>query len=137
MGRPKLSLNALNEALNISKNADWGIQYNLGLCYTSLNDLPKAKEHFWQAVQCSRQENSFLALAGVNILENDIPRAVEVYYAALELSPESVDLSTSLGLLYMKMGDNQKALEHFGSALAHNPDCIKALMGTALVMQVF
>ncbi|EEB14078.1 bardet-biedl syndrome 4, bbs4, putative [Pediculus humanus corporis] len=96
---------------------------------------PKSIDTIKQISKSFRQENSFLALAGVNILENDIPKAVEVYYAALELSPDSVDLSTSLGLLYMKMGDNQKALEHFGSALAHNPDCIKALMGTALVMQ--
>lgn len=84
----------------------------------------------------NRNENSCIALAKIYVKENDIPKAIEVYTRALEVSPDSVELSTSLGLLYMEMGENQKAFEQFGSALAHYPDCSKALLGTALVLQV-
>lgn len=72
----------------------------------------------------------------IHKLENDIPRAIEMYRAAIEVSPDNVDLATDLGLLYMKIGENQKAFEQFGSALARNADCVKALFGTGLMMQV-
>lgn len=112
------------------------ILYFTGLCLLSMGDISKAKEFLWQAVQLNRQECSFIALAKIHILEDDLPGAIEIYKAAIEMSPDSVELSTSLGLLYMKLGEHSKAFERFGTALAHDPNCAKALLAAGAMMQV-
>ena len=75
-------------------------------------------------------------MAKIHILEEDFNGAAEIYNAALELSPDSVELSTSLGLLYMRIGEHQKAFERLGTALAHDPNCAKALLAAGAMMQV-
>jgi uncharacterized protein HemY len=50
--------------------------------------------------------------------------------------PDSCELATSLGLLYMKTGHYQHAFEKLGSALAHDPMCTKALLAAGSMMQV-
>lgn len=106
------------------------------MCYLAVEDITKAKEYLRQAVQLNRQDNSFEALANIHLLQNDIKGAIEIYNAALDISPDNVDLATSLGLLYMKVGEHQKAFEKFGSALAHDSQCPKALLAVGAMMQV-
>jgi Tfp pilus assembly protein PilF len=50
--------------------------------------------------------------------------------------PDSSELATSLGLLYMTTGQYQHAFEKLGSALAHDPMYTKALLAAGCVMQV-
>lgn len=51
-------------------------------------------------------------------------------------NPQSVDAAIELGLLYLRIGDTQRAFQQFGAALAHSPDCVKAILPMAYVMQV-
>jgi Bardet-Biedl syndrome 4 protein len=51
--------------------------------------------------------------------------------------PDSSELATSLGLLYMTTGQHQRAFEKLGSALAHDSLCTKALLAAGSVMQVW
>lgn len=51
-------------------------------------------------------------------------------------NPQSIDAATELGLLYLKIGDMQRAFQQFGAALAHSPNCVKAILPMAYVMQV-
>lgn len=51
--------------------------------------------------------------------------------------PDSCELATSLGLLYMMTGQNQRAFEKLGSALARDPACTKALLAAGCMMQVY
>lgn len=50
--------------------------------------------------------------------------------------PDSCELATSLGLLYMMTGQHQHAFEKVGSALARDPTCTKALLAAGSMMQV-
>lgn len=112
------------------------VTFYSGMCLLSVGEIGKAKEFLRQAVQLNRHETSFMALAKIHVLEDDIPGAISIYAAALETSPDSIELATSLGLLYMKVGDHQKAFERFGSALAQDPNCSKALLAAGAMMQV-
>lgn len=51
-------------------------------------------------------------------------------------NPESIDAATEMGLLYLRIGDTQRAFQQFGAALAHSPNCVKALLPMAYIMQV-
>ncbi|KAL0279168.1 UNVERIFIED_CONTAM: hypothetical protein PYX00_000777 [Menopon gallinae] len=137
LGRQKLSLEAFNEAKTVALTPEWDIYHNLGVCCIAVEDITKAKEYLRQAVQLNRQDNSFEALANIHLLQNDVKAAVDIYNAALDISPDNVDLAAALGLLYMKIGEHQKAFEKFGSALARDPQSSKALLALGAMMQVF
>lgn len=47
---------------------------------------------------------------------------------ALEFSPESSELLTTIGLMHLQQGDNQKAFESLGNALTHDPRDPKAIL---------
>lgn len=47
---------------------------------------------------------------------------------ALEFSPESPELLTTVGLLHLQQGDNHKAFESLGNALTHDPRDPKAIL---------
>ena len=49
---------------------------------------------------------------------------------------ESPELLTTLGLLYMRAGQHQKAFEQLGSALAHQNDSAAAILAAGSMMQV-
>ena len=49
---------------------------------------------------------------------------------------ESPELLTTLGLLYMRAGQHQKAFEQLGSALAHQNDSTGAILAAGSMMQV-
>jgi len=51
-------------------------------------------------------------------------------------NPQSIDAATELGLLYLRIGDTQRAFQQFGAALAYSPNCVKAILPMAYVMQV-
>lgn len=89
-----------------------------------------------QAIQLNRHESSYLALAKLHVIEGDVPGAIEIYQTATEVYPDSVDLAVALALLYMDLGDHQKAFEKFGTALALDPTCARALLAVGALMQV-
>ena len=47
---------------------------------------------------------------------------------ALEFSPESPTLLTTVGLLHLHLGDSHKAFEYLGNALTHDPRDSKAIL---------
>ncbi|XP_021914608.1 Bardet-Biedl syndrome 4 protein isoform X2 [Zootermopsis nevadensis] len=135
LGRHGLAIEAYLEAENVSNKPDWDIYHNLGTCLVHVNEHRKAKEYLLTAIQLSHQEASYVELAKIHLLENDIEGAIGIYNAALEWYPDSSKLATSLGLLYMTTGHHQRAFEKLGSALAHDPMCTKALLAAGFVMQ--
>lgn len=51
-------------------------------------------------------------------------------------NPESIEAATELGLLYLKIGDVQRAFQQFGTAIAHSPNYAKAILPVAYIIQV-
>lgn len=67
--------------------------------------------------------------------------SVLIQYINFDFSPhsgnsQSTDAATELGLLYLRVGDTQRAFQQFGAALAYSPNCVKAILPMAYVMQV-
>ncbi|XP_031365466.1 Bardet-Biedl syndrome 4 protein homolog isoform X2 [Apis dorsata] len=50
-------------------------------------------------------------------------------------NPESIEAATELGLLYLKIGDVQRAFQQFGTAIAHSPNYAKAILPIAYIIQ--
>ncbi|CAG2054305.1 unnamed protein product [Timema podura] len=135
LGRHRLAVEAYLEAEAVATKPDWAIYHNLGLCLVHVGEQAKAKDNFLRALQCSRQEETYMALAKIHLLEDDIEGAIWIYKTALQCYGDSAELSTALGLLYMKTGQFQSAFEQLGSALAHDSNCPRALLAAATMMQ--
>ncbi|KAI4504572.1 hypothetical protein M0802_000122 [Mischocyttarus mexicanus] len=135
MGSHKRAVEAYLEAEKTSILPDWEIYYSLGECYVKLDQLQEAKKHFKRSIELTKNELPYLALARVHLMEDQIVEAKNMYIAALNGSPESVRVSTELGLLYLRIGDVQRAFQQFGITLAHTSNCSKALLPIAYIMQ--
>jgi Bardet-Biedl syndrome 4 protein len=68
-------------------------------------------------------------------LRGDLDAALETYMEALEFSPESTELLTTVGLLYMRRGDNDKAFEFLGNSLSHDPRDPKTILAAGSIIQ--
>lgn len=58
------------------------------------------------------------------------------YYIDYRSAPDSAQLATALGLLYLEEGKYQHALEKLGGALARDPQYAQALLAAGAMMQV-
>ncbi|KAK7868652.1 hypothetical protein R5R35_006950 [Gryllus longicercus] len=135
LGRHRLAMEAYLEAERVPQKPDWEIYHNLGMCLMHLNELEKAKGYISKAIQLSSQECSYIALAKICLLHNDIQGALHVYTIASEQYPDSAEIATCLGLLYIRANLFQQAFEKLGSALAHDPTFTKALLAAGSMMQ--
>ncbi|KAI4467250.1 hypothetical protein MML48_2g00004580 [Holotrichia oblita] len=145
--RYRLAFEAYTEAEKSSDKADWEIFHNVGRnafifthkvgeCLILLGNIPKAREYANKAVQCGKQETSYALLIKILLMENDIRSAIAVCNAALEVCPDSVNMLSKSGLLYIKTGQTQLAFERLSSGLALNPVCAEALLGIGCITQV-
>lgn len=76
-----------------------------------------------------------LQLGKVYALQADYTAAVPVYLEALQLDPANAETLTTIGLLYLRIGQNQKAFDFLGNALSHDPKSVKAILAAASVIQ--
>ncbi|KAG5885944.1 hypothetical protein JTB14_018398 [Gonioctena quinquepunctata] len=135
MRRFKLSKDAFLGAEAKSKNADWEIYYYLGQSLLKLGDISGAKEYAHKAVQLGKHEFCYALLIKILISQGDFKSAVAVSNAAVESCPDSVNMLTESGLLYLKVGPTQHAFERLSSALALEPTYPKALLGIGCIIQ--
>ncbi|XP_066589421.1 Bardet-Biedl syndrome 4 protein [Prorops nasuta] len=135
LGSHKRAVEAYLEADKICALPDWEIHYSLGECYTKLSQLQEAKKHFRLSTELTKNELPYLKLAKIYLGENKVTEAINVYGEALNGNPESVDAATELGLVYLRIGDTQRAFQQFGAALAQSPNYPNALLPMAFIMQ--
>ncbi|KAJ8042304.1 Bardet-Biedl syndrome 4 protein [Holothuria leucospilota] len=134
LGRHKAAIDVYSEAAKLSER-DWEISHNQGVCYMYLKDYLKAKECLKQAIQFNKHDLSYVMLAKIYLIEDDLHMAIDVYKRAIESSPENPELLTTLGLLYLQVGQNQRAFEHLGNALTYDPCNVKAILAAGSMMQ--
>nr|XP_031825496.1 Bardet-Biedl syndrome 4 protein homolog isoform X1 [Nomia melanderi]XP_031825497.1 Bardet-Biedl syndrome 4 protein homolog isoform X1 [Nomia melanderi]XP_031825498.1 Bardet-Biedl syndrome 4 protein homolog isoform X1 [Nomia melanderi]XP_031825499.1 Bardet-Biedl syndrome 4 protein homolog isoform X1 [Nomia melanderi]XP_031825500.1 Bardet-Biedl syndrome 4 protein homolog isoform X1 [Nomia melanderi]XP_031825501.1 Bardet-Biedl syndrome 4 protein homolog isoform X1 [Nomia melanderi]XP_03182550 len=135
MGSHRRAIDAYLEAEKILNVPDWEIYLNLGECYTKLNELAEAKRCLKRSIELTKDESPYIALARVCLLEDQVNDARNAYTAALSGNPECIEAATELGLLYLKIGDVQRAFQQFGTALAHSPNCTRAILPIAYIIQ--
>jgi len=105
LGRHKVALEVFEECLQLDKE-DWEVFFFKGLCYKYLRVYDEAILHFTQANQFHKHENTFIELGRMHQIKQDYKSAIEVYLEGLEFSPENPEILTTIGLLYIRMGEN-------------------------------
>ncbi|XP_030755352.1 Bardet-Biedl syndrome 4 protein homolog, partial [Sitophilus oryzae] len=136
MRRFRLALNAYLEAESLLKNPDWKLCYFIAQCYLKLGNIEKAKEYAHKSVKMGKQEESYGLLMKILVSERDLKSAIAVSNAATECCPDSVNMLTESGLLYLKAGQSQYAFERLSQALALEPSHSKALLGIGCITMV-
>ena len=68
-------------------------------------------------------------------MQADYKSAVKVCLEALQFSPDNAEVLTTIGLLYLRMGDNFKAFDYLGNSLTKDPRSVKTILAAASVIQ--
>ena len=98
---------------------------------------------YWcRAAQCLQQANvieqhdtTFVQLGKVYALQAKYQAAVAVCLEALQFSPDNAEVLTTIGLLYLRMGENLKAFDFLGNSLSNDPRSVKTILAAASVIQ--
>jgi Bardet-Biedl syndrome 4 protein len=121
LGKHKAAIEVFEETKKLAGPEDWQIYHNIGLCHMYLKDFENAIDAFEKANSVHRHDTTFLQLGKVHTLREDFKAAIAVYLEALEFSPENPELLTTIGLLYLRMGENFRAFDHLGNSMTHDP----------------
>ena len=93
--------------------------YQLGLNALWQGDLIKAKREFIMAIEAAPDLPQYYNELGyVFFLEHDYKKAEENYRQALKIDGKFSESKYRLGLLYVELGDYEKALSEFRTVLA-------------------
>jgi tetratricopeptide (TPR) repeat protein len=112
------------------------VWHNKGLCLSYLKRLDEAQEAFMRANSVQRHDCTFLQLGHFFTQQEDYKSAIDVYLEALEFSPESPELLTTIGLLYLRLGENFRAFDFLGNSLTHDPRNPKTILAAGSIIQV-
>jgi Bardet-Biedl syndrome 4 protein len=135
LGKHKAALDYLEEALRMGHQEDWEIWHNKGLCLAYLRKFDDAKEALMRANSIQRHDCTFMQLGQILSQEEDYKGAIDVYLEALEFSPENPEMLTTIGLLYLRMGENFRAFDFLGNSLTHDPTNAKTILAAGSIIQ--
>ena len=100
---------------------DKDILYNLGMCYTELDEPDKAVKTLTECVRCyPNYANAYVALGFAHSRLADFKKAKECFLRALEIDPVNSFALRNLGGLYGKVNDYAKAIECFEKSFSIN-----------------
>ena len=134
LARHKAALDVYEEALRIGVD-DWEIWHNKGLCNMYLKQYGESADCLKRANSIQRHDTTFMQLGKVYTLQEDYRTAIDVYLEALEFSPENPELLTTVGLLYLRLGENYKAFDFLGNSLTHDPRNPKTILAAGSIIQ--
>lgn len=77
---------------------------------------------------------TFIELGKVFALMGNYAKAVEVYGEGLDSYPESPELLTIVGLLYVRLGENNQAFQYLGNSLSYDQTSSKAIMALGSII---
>ena len=134
LGRHRTALSIFDEAENMASE-DRDIWHSKGMCHYYLKQYDDAIECFNTANSIQRNEETSLQLGKILSLVGKDDEALMVYMEALEACPENPQLLTTIGLHYMKMGDNTKSFEFLGNSLTYDPKNSRAILAAGSIIQ--
>lgn len=101
MGKFKSSLEAANEAVKIRR--DWELDFLFGKVYVALGDSQKATEYLTKSLELEPNEESYIELTRLFILQRRYEKAYTLLKEAVRYSEENATLYEMLGFLAMKL----------------------------------
>lgn len=134
LGKQKDAIQLYNEAQKYAPK-DWEIWHNKGLCMLHVKQYDSAEECFIRANSLQKHDSTYIQLGRVYTLQERFQDAIDKYSEALEFSPENPELMTTIGLLYLRIGENFKAFDFLGNSLSHDPTNPKTILAAGSVMQ--
>lgn len=135
LGKYKPALDTYKELESLTKEHDWEVLHNIGVCYMHLKDYNKALEMLTQSLDLTPQIVTYTELGRLYLMRGDIAKATEIYRRATKHNPEDPELLSTLGLLYLQTGASQKAFECLGGALTFDPSNYKAILAAGSIIQ--
>ena len=134
LGKHRPAIDVYEEAKKLASE-DWEIWHNEGLCHMYLKEYDHAIDSFNNANSIQRHDSTFMQIGKVYTLQEDYQSAIDVYQEALEFSPENAELLTTIGLLYLRQGENFKAFDYLGNSLTHDPKNAKTILAAGSIIQ--
>ena len=134
LGRHKAAIDVYDECLKIREN-DWEIYFYKGLSYKYLRIYDEAIENFKKANEKQKHDCTFIELGKVYTAQLNYKAAIEVYLEGLDYSPENPEILTTIGLLYIRAGENFQAFQFLGNSLTHDPENPKTILATGSIIQ--
>lgn len=111
--------------------------YNLGLIYSIINSVEKAILHYQKAYMIQPEIVPVSYNYGNILLRNgEYNSAESILLEFVKGGKVFADGYNNLGLLYVKQGENEKALTQFTNALRVDPTNITALENKKLIMEI-
>lgn len=104
-------------------------------CSTYLKEYDQSVDCFRQANEIQRHDTTFMQMGKVFTLQENYKQAIEVYLEALEFSPENPEVLTTIGLLYLRLGENYRAFDFLGNSLTHDPKNAKTILAAGSIIQ--
>lgn len=134
IGKHKTALDVFEEA-ELLASEDRDIWHNKGMCYLYLKQYDKAIECFETANSIQRHEVTYTQLGRVYRILGKEDEALQVFLDAIDACPENPELLTTVGLLYLKLGNNTKAFQYLGNALTYDPRNAKTILAASSIIQ--
>ncbi|DBB06676.1 TPA: Bardet-Biedl syndrome 4 protein [Trebouxia sp. C0004] len=141
VGRTLLLLGSFEAAVQVFEEAtqlaprDWELWHNKGACYMAAKKYDWAADFFVKANSIEQHDSTFLQLGKVYALQADYQAAVKVCLEALVFCPDNAEVLTTIGLLYLRMGESLKAFDFLGNSLSNDPRNVKSILAAASVIQ--
>ena len=135
LGKHKAASDVYDEAAKIAAEEDWEIYHNKGLCFAYMRRYDDSVNCFRHANDIAKHDTTYRQLGRVHTLREDYRAAAETYHEALEFSPDSAEILTALGLLYLRMGENYRAFDYLGNSLTHDPKDAKTILAAGSIIQ--
>jgi Bardet-Biedl syndrome 4 protein len=134
LGKHKAAIEVYEEARNYC-DEDWELCHNIGLCYMYLKQYSEAEALFRKANLIQRHDGTYLQLGKLYTLQEQYEQAIEIYLEALEFSPENPEILTTVGLMYLRIGENFKAFDYLGNSLTLDPRDPKTILAAGSIIQ--
>ncbi|CAI2371147.1 unnamed protein product [Moneuplotes crassus] len=134
LGRHKAAIDVYDECLKITEN-DWEIYYYKGLSYKYLRIYDDAIDNFTKANEIQKHDCTFIELGRVYTAQVKYREAIQVSLEGLDFSPENPEILTTIGLLYIRAGENFQAFQFLGNSLTHDPENPKTILATGSIIQ--
>jgi tetratricopeptide (TPR) repeat protein len=120
---------ALEELLQ-SDPGNQDILYNLGMCYTELDEPEKAVETLSECIRYyPHYSNAYVALGFAYSRLADDEKAKDNFLRAIEIEPSNPYALRNLGGLYIKENDYEKAVQCLEKSFSINPEDQQAAYG--------
>jgi len=134
LGKNKMALEVYDEAERMDSE-DREVWHCKGMCNFYMKQYDAAIECYETANQIQPHEATLVQLGRLHRLMGKDEKALEVYLDALDSNPESPELLTTVGLLYLKLKSNSKAFQFLGNSLTYDPKSAKSILAAGSIIQ--